>query len=160
MGCLKWTRLRQSSTTHVCWHSPSKTFPLNSNHHHFHPQLSPHSMSFGLISSRFSHQIKPLPFNQLEKSTVADHTDFWGQEKQSTCDFNNLAKSTISLYFAFCFFVFFLEDEWKVNFWGSVNRIMKTKTKVLIKPLIAWQLVQRKKDNTREKFFCFVGLQI
>ena len=95
-GCLLWTRLRQSSTTHVCWHSPTKTFPLNSNHHHFHPQPSPHSMSFGLISSRFSHQIKPPPYNQLEKSIVADHTNFWGQDKQSTCDFNNLAKSTKS----------------------------------------------------------------
>ena len=69
----------------------------------------------------------------------------------TTSDYNNLAKSTTDfseiIFFGLCLWcqkrglqssVFFLEDKLKVNFWGSVNRIMKTNTEFMIKQLIAW----------------------
>ena len=49
-------------------------------------------------------------------------------------------------------FLFILDDEWKVNFLGSFNSIMKTKTKFRINQIINnyMYIVQRKK-NTRDK---------
>ena len=72
----------------------------------------------------------------------------------TTSDYNNLAKSTTDfseiIFFGLCLWslqssVFVLEDKLKVNFWGSVNRIMKINTEFMIKQLIAWWFAQRKK---------------
>ena len=48
-------------------------------------------------------------------------------------------------------FVFFLDDEWKVNYCGSFSSIMKTKTKFIINQLIGWYTIEQKKDNTHDK---------
>ena len=51
----------------------------------------------------------------------------------------------------FAIFLFFLDDEWKLNFCGSFNSIMKTKTKFIINQLLGWYTIEQKKDNTHDK---------